>query len=67
MTKRKLNCEHCGKGIVVHHYLQDHNNTNTGEKAHVCKVCGKHCELCYGNFKQCETPTSNNVPNVKKY
>ena len=47
--RKTVNCEHCGKGFVVHRYLQDHINTHTGVEAHVCKVCGKRCELCFHN------------------
>ena len=48
-------CGHCGKRFVANHYLQDHINTHTGEKADVS-----------GKVKSLRTEKSKDLKTKKK-
>ena len=39
-SERKNKCEFCGKGFLTIQHLEDHTNIHTGERPHMCNICG---------------------------
>merc|ERR1740129_192143 len=38
---KKFKCQYCGRGFLTNANLRDHENTHTGARPHLCKMCGK--------------------------